>query len=359
MKSDQKLDVYVLIMAGGTGSRFWPKSTNEFPKQFIDVLGTGKSLLQMTYDRFKHICPESNIFILTNDSYSSLVLDQIPEIPTENIISEPSRNNTAPCITYASFKIAGINPDARIVVAPSDHLILNERNFEEQILECLKAVINNDVLITLGIKPTRPDTGYGYINFIQSDAEAICQVNSFMEKPDLETAKKFIKHGNYLWNAGIFIWNAKAILSAISTYAPELYSIFERGIDFYNSSEEVAFIKENYPLSPQISIDYAVMEHAQNVYTLPGNFGWSDLGTWASLYAVLDKDGDGNTFSGKVAVLPETKNCIIQLPSDKIAIVKGLNDYIVVDDGNALLIYPKNLEQEIKEVSKSLFEKSY
>ena len=347
-------DTYVLIMAGGVGSRFWPKSRNNFPKQFIDILGIGKSLLQLTYERFLEICPKENIFILSNEQYSGLVTEQLPGLPFENIIAEPSRNNTAPCIAYASFKISKLNPSAKIVVAPSDHLILNETVFLEKIRQALSYVEGKDALVTLGISPTRPDTGYGYINYNKEETEGVHQVLRFLEKPNLEKAKEFVSSGDYLWNAGIFVWSVNSILGALSKYSPGIFELFEKGKTCYNTPDERSFILENYPLSDNISIDYAIMEKATNVYTIPGDFGWSDLGTWASLYEVIEKDEHDNVFSGHSINLSETTNCMIQIPKDKVAVIKGLDNYIVVDDGKVLLIYPKAHEQEIKEVSKAI-----
>jgi len=347
-------DTYVLIMAGGVGSRFWPKSRNNFPKQFIDILGIGKSLLQLTHERFQKICPQENIFILSNEQYSGLVAEQLPGLPPENIIAEPSRNNTAPCIAYASFKIGQLNPLAKIVVAPSDHLILNETVFLEKIQQALSYVGDNDALVTLGITPTRPDTGYGYINYNKAETEGVHQVVKFLEKPNLERAKEFVASGDYLWNAGIFVWSVGSILTALAKYSPGIFNLFEKGKTCYNTSEEKSFILENYPLSDNISIDYAIMEKAENVYTIPGEFGWSDLGTWASLYEVVDKDEHNNVFSGHAINLSDTTNCMIQIPKDKVAVIKGLDNFIVVDDGKVLLIYPKANEQEIKEVSKKI-----
>lgn len=347
-------DTYVLIMAGGIGSRFWPKSRNTFPKQFIDILGLGKSLLQLTYERFLKICPQENIFILSNEQYADLIAEQLPELPKENVIAEPSRNNTAPCIAYASFKINQLNPLAKIIVAPSDHLILNEKVFLEKNLQALSYAENNDVLVTLGISPTGPNTGYGYINYNKIGDNGIHQVIRFLEKPNLEKAKEFISDGNYLWNAGIFIWKVGSILAALAKYSPEIYDLFEKGKPFYNTVDEYSFISENYPLSANISIDYAIMEKADNVYTIPGEFGWSDLGTWASLYEVMEKDQYKNVFSGNSINLSETTNCMVQIPKEKVAVIKGLDNYIVVDDGKVLLIYPKEHEQEIKKVSKEV-----
>lgn len=347
-------DTYVLIMAGGVGSRFWPKSRNNFPKQFIDILGIGKSLLQLTHERFLKVCPKENIFILSNDQYSGLITDQLPDLPQENIISEPSRNNTAPCIAYASFKIKQLNPAAKIVVAPSDHLILSEHVFLQKVEQALAFVQENDALVTLGISPTRPDTGYGYIRYDKADSDGVHKVLQFLEKPDLEKAKGFVASGDYLWNAGIFVWSVGAILNALAKHSPEIFELFEKGESCYNTVTERSFILENYPLSANISIDYAIMEKAANVYTIPGDFGWSDLGTWASLYEVIEKDEQNNVFSGHAVNLADTSNCMIQIPNDKVAVIKGLDNYIVVDDGKVLLIYPKAQEQEIKEVSKSI-----
>jgi mannose-1-phosphate guanylyltransferase len=354
MNNPYTKDTYVLIMAGGVGSRFWPKSRNNFPKQFIDILGIGKSLLQLTFERFLKICPKENIYILSNEQYSKLIREQLPDLSPENIISEPSRNNTAPCITYASFKIKKTNSNAKIVVAPSDHLILDENVFLQKIQDALNYVSENDALVTLGINPTRPDTGYGYINYNKESEKGVHKVLRFLEKPDLNKAQEFIQSGDYLWNAGIFIWTVDSILSSLARYAPNVYELFEQGSSHYNTQHESQFILENYSLSENISIDYAIMEKAENVYTIPGEFGWSDLGTWASLYEVVKKDDNNNAFAGQAANLRDTTNCIIQIPENKVAVVKGLDNFIIVDDGKVLLIYPKANEQEIKEVSKSI-----
>lgn len=344
-------NTFVLIMAGGVGSRFWPKSRNNFPKQFIDILGIGKSLLQLTYERFLNVCPPEQIFFLTNEIYTDLIKEQIGLSSSENIISEPCRRNTAPCIAYAAFKIASINPDANLVVAPSDHLILKENAFVASVKSALAFADQNDALLTLGIKPTRPDTGYGYIKFDNTNTGEICKVEQFLEKPTLEKAEQFIKTDDYVWNAGIFIWNVNSLLKAFKTSASSIYNLFEKGLPHYNTANETSFIAEHYPQSENISIDYAVMEKATNVYTLPGDFGWSDLGTWASLHSVMEKDENDNSFAGKASFFKETSDCIVQVPSDKVAVIKGLNNYIVVDDGKVLLIYPKQLEQEVKNVS--------
>jgi mannose-1-phosphate guanylyltransferase len=350
-------NTYVLIMAGGVGSRFWPKSRNHFPKQFIDILGLGKSLLQLTYERFLKICDKEKIYILTNEGYAGLVAEQLPELLTENILLEPSRNNTAPCIAYASYKIFQSNPNANIVVAPSDHLILKEDEFLAKINEALTFAAKNDALLTLGISPTRPDTGYGYIQYQDSSVKSqngvseIKKVIAFKEKPSLEKAQIYLASGEYVWNAGIFIWSAKAIKKAFKSNAPQIDEIFTKGNQFYGTSEEDSFIAENYPTSPNISIDYAILEKAGNVYTIPADIGWSDLGTWASLHSVAEQDDKGNAVNCSHLHLEETSNCIIQLPNNKAAVIKGMENYIIVDDGKVLLIYPKSDEQEIKQVA--------
>ena len=344
-------NTYVLIMAGGVGSRFWPKSRTNFPKQFIDILGLGKSLLQLTFERFLTICPPDNIFVLSNEQYQHIIEDQIEGIPTENILLEPCRNNTAPCIAYACYKILKKDPEANIVIAPSDHLILKEEVFIDKLQEALNYTSHNDALLTFGISPTRPDTGYGYINYDNLGTGGIFKVKSFMEKPDLKHAKEYVASGNCLWNAGIFIWRAKAIRNAFKKYAPEIHELFDAGNPVYNTILEADFIKRRYPQSPSISIDYAILEKADNVYTIPVDIGWSDLGTWASLHAVSDKDGHNNTSNSASLYLRETENCIINIPGNKTAVIKGLRDFIVVDDDGVLLIYPKVDEQEIKDVA--------
>ena len=345
---------YILIMAGGVGSRFWPKSRNHFPKQFIDILGIGKSLLQLTYDRFTKICAPENILILSNQQYLGLIKEQLPGIALENILLEPSRNNTAPCIAYATYKILQSNPEANIVIAPSDHLILKEIEFLDKINQALAFTAKEDTLVTLGISPTRPDTGYGYINYNKENTKGIHKVEGFMEKPVLAKAKEYIASGYYLWNAGIFIWSAKSIQKAFKKQAPEIHDLFVQGNDFYNTSLEAEFITENYPKSPNISIDYAILEKADNVYTIPADIGWSDLGTWASLHEVGNKDQSNNTLSVDHFHIEDTENCIIHLPKGKAAVIKGLNDFIIVDDGKVLLIFPKENEQEIKPVAATM-----
>lgn len=343
-------------MAGGVGSRFWPKSRNHFPKQFIDILGLGKSLLQLTYERFLNICPNEQIYILTNADYAGLVKEQLPNVLTANILLEPSRNNTAPCIAYASYKIAKTNPAANIVVAPSDHLILKEAGFLAKVNQALTYSAHNDALLTLGISPTRLDTGYGYIKYQDKSIEyqddmSIKKVTAFMEKPSLEKAQNYLASGDYVWNAGIFIWSANSIIKAFEKYAPEIAEIFAKGVNNYNTESETEFINLNYPSSPNISIDYAILEKAENVYTIPADIGWSDLGTWASLHGVAEKDQNNNAISCAQINIAETEDCLIQLPAGKAAVIKGLSNFIVVDDGKVLLIYPKSDEQEIKQIA--------
>ena len=344
---------YCVIMAGGVGTRFWPISRTLQPKQFIDILGTGESLIQQTFKRFQRICPTENIYIVTNEIYKEEIKSQIDEIQDFQIICEPTRRNTAPCITYANYKILQKNPNANIVVAPSDHIILNEDSFVETIKKALEASATNDWLITLGIKPSRPDTGYGYIQFnnnILWDKDArLKKVKTFTEKPVLEMAVSFLESGDFLWNAGIFIWSLKSIMKAIETHLSDINSIFKEGIGIYDTKNENTFIKNAYTICKSISIDYGVMEKAENVYVLESDFGWSDLGTWGSLYEIRNKDNNANSIIGKNVMLYETKNCIINMPKDKLVVVQGLDDFIVVEDNNILLICKKSEEQQIRQ----------
>ncbi|MES2828485.1 MAG: mannose-1-phosphate guanylyltransferase [Bacteroidota bacterium] len=339
---------YVLIMAGGIGSRFWPKSRNNFPKQFLDILGIGESLLQLTYKRFLKLCPPENIFIVTNSQYEDIILHQLEGITSAQLICEPSRNNTAPCIAYASFKLRGLNPEANIVVAPSDHFILYEDVFIKKIEQALGFTDKNEALVTLGIAPTRPDTGYGYIKYDSKEESGVHKVVQFREKPTLEKAKEFLAEGNFVWNAGIFIWKVGSILSALQKHAEDIHTLFDKGSSIYNTNDERGFIDEHYPTSPNISIDYAIMEQADNVFTIPAEFGWSDLGTWASLYEAAPKDENNNVISARQVNISTTTNSIIHISNDKLAVIRGLDNFIVVDEGNALLIYPKSEEQAIK-----------
>lgn len=343
---------YVLIMAGGVGSRFWPISRTAHPKQFIDILGTGKTLIQSTYDRFSKIIPQENIFIATNDQYIDLVKEQIPEITDKQILAEPVMRNTAPCIAYAMYKIRQINPDAAVVVAPSDHLILEEETFKQVIESALDTAASKDCLVTLGIKPSRPDTGYGYIQYNTEElAPNFYKVKTFTEKPDLEIAKSFIQSGDFLWNAGIFVWSVKNILQAFATYLPEMNQIFKEGIGAYNSPKEREFIQTAYYQCTNISIDYGIMEKASNVYVSPAAFGWSDLGTWASVYALSEKDYVGNAVVPQDRVMMyDSANCMVHVPKDKLVILQGLHDFIVVEENNMLLICPREEEQSVKQI---------
>lgn len=341
---------YVLIMAGGVGSRFWPKSRNNFPKQFLDILGIGKSLLQLTYERFLKLCPKENIFIVTNSQYEEIILAQLMGITSSQLICEPSRNNTAPCIAYASFKLNILNPNANVVVAPSDHFILYEDVFIDKIEQALSYTEKHEALVTLGISPTRPDTGYGYIKYETVEQEGVHKVVQFKEKPSFEKAQEFLTEGNYVWNAGIFIWKVSSIINALKQYSAEIHDLFEKGNMSYNTEKERAFIDLYYPTAPNISIDYAIMEQADNVYTIPAEFGWSDLGTWGSLYEAAPKNEHRNVIAAQQINLKNTTNSIIHISSKKLAVIRGLDNFIVVDEGNALLIYPKAQEQEIKAV---------
>lgn len=340
-------------MAGGIGSRFWPMSRTQYPKQFIDILGTGKTMLQQTYERFLKICPKENIYFVLHQDYAHLVKEQIKGVSNDNLILEPLRKNTAPCIAYANYKIAAINPNANIVVAPSDHLILKEDTFVRAIKSCFKKTSKEHCLMTIGIKPTRPDTGYGYIQFTKSDVpetdERIKKVKTFTEKPDLEMANFFLKSGDFLWNAGIFVWSLKGIMTAFEKHLPEIDSIFKEGVGKYNSPQERAFIEKAYALCKNISIDYGVMEKAKNVYVRSSIIGWSDLGTWGSLYTHLKHDKVGNGVVGKNVMLYNCENNIINVPKDKLVIVQGLKDYIVVEAANTLLICKKEEEQQIRQ----------
>lgn len=346
-------DYYCVIMAGGVGARFWPMSRTDHPKQFIDILGTGETLIQRTFKRFVRICPPENIYIVTNEIYKDLVEKQIPELPENNIVLEPAMRNTAPCIAYANYKINAVNPDAKIVVAPSDHLILDESLFTEDILKALEAASDNDWLVTLGIKPSRPDTGYGYIQYDDQEKydknPKISRVKTFTEKPDAELAEKFLESGDFLWNAGIFIWSLKSIMKAFDEHLDDVNDLFKEGIGKYNTSDEKGFIDEIYSSCRKISIDYGVMEKAANVYVQSADFGWSDLGTWGSLYEVRTKDENQNALSGNKVLLYDTKNCIINMPKDKLVVLQGLDDYIVVEDENALLVCKKSDEQQIRQ----------
>jgi len=347
---------YAIIMAGGVGSRFWPVSTTEFPKQFHDMLGSGETLIQKTFSRLSKLIPLENILVLTNERYKDLVLTQLPLVQDNQVLLEPAMRNTAPCILYASLKIQKHNPDALMVVAPSDHWIEDEDEFSKNLQQCFDFCEKEKALLTLGIQPTFPNTGFGYIEFDKTDTNAIKKVSQFREKPNYETAKIFIESGNFLWNGGIFIWSVEAITSAFEQFQPEMYRLFQKGINNYNTQSEKDFIDSNYALAANVSIDYAVMEKATNVFVLPATFDWNDLGTWGSLHEKLDKDKNNNAVVNANVLLNNSSNNIISTAKDKLVIIDGLEDFIVVDKDNVLLIYPKSKEQEIKGIVKQLID---
>lgn len=342
-------------MAGGVGSRFWPMSTTEKPKQFIDVLGVGRSLLQLTFDRFKGICSPENVWVVTNRSYKDLVLEQLPEIPVTNILCEPCRRNTAPCIAYVSWRIKSKDRNANIVVTPSDHIVTNCEEFKRVISQCLKFTSETDAIITLGMKPTRPETGYGYIQADLSSCsprnKEIFRVDSFREKPDLETAKKYIQNKSYFWNAGIFIWSVNTIVNAFRIYQPAISKIFESLQPVYGTPKEQEEIDLRFPECENISVDYAIMEKAEEIFVCPADFGWSDLGTWGSLLVQTKNDLYGNGVIGENVSLFDTHNCIVHTLDKKKVVIQGLDGYIVADDGNKLLICKLSEEQRIKQFS--------
>lgn len=314
------------------------------------MLGTGKTLIQKTFDRLNRFIPTENILILTNERYNDLVLEQLPKVTQEQVVLEPAMRNTAPCILYASLKIQKMNPNAVMIVAPSDHWIEDEQAFENDVKTCFEKCEKEEVLCTLGIQPSFPNTGFGYIEFEKGSDESLKKVSQFREKPDYETAKEFLAQGNFLWNAGIFMWGVNTIVNAFKNYQPEQYNLFERGISGYNTAEEHNFIRENYPKAENISIDYAILEKSQSIFTLPATFDWNDLGTWGALYDKLDKDTEKNAVVNSQALLQDAKGNMIRSSKGKVVVVDGLEDYIVVDKEEVLLIYPKSKQQNIKEV---------
>ena len=338
---------YVIIMAGGVGTRFWPFSRNNNPKQFHDVLGTGKTLLQQTASRFEEICPQENIYIVTSTEYYDLVKQQLPFLSDDQILLEPNRRNTAPCIAYACYKIASRDAEANVVVAPADHIILKEEAFREKINIALNAAQADDILLTLGIQPTRPDTGYGYIQYLAADGP-IQKVKTFTEKPQLEIAMKFLESGDFVWNAGIFVWNVQAIKRAFAEYLPEIDEVFAAGENDYYTAKEPGFVEKAYMLCKNISIDFGVMEKAKNVYVVLSDLGWSDLGTWKSLYDVSEKDERQNVTEGK-HLLYDTKKCIIKTPKDKLVVVQGLEGYIIAENDGVLMICKIEEEQRVRD----------
>lgn len=345
-------------MAGGAGTRFWPISRASRPKQFMDILGTGKTFIRSTYERFAPIIPRENFLVVTNSAYKELVLEQIPELSENQVLGEPISRNTAPCILYAAMRLAAINPDAEMIVTPADHLVLNEAEFRKVIDECVDFVRSNDVLMTIGIRPNRPDTGYGYIQIEQdnshvctltnkSDVCSIHKVKTFTEKPNLDLARTFVASGDFFWNAGIFIWKTDMILRSMSEFLPDLFMIFESIAPYFNTPREQEQIDAIYPECRGISIDFGVMEKAPNVYVRCSDFGWSDVGTWGSLYEHSAKDEEGNAVSDNV-VLYDSHRCIVRMPQEKIAVIEGLDDYIIVENDSVLMICPRSNEQNIK-----------
>ena len=337
-------------MAGGIGSRFWPMSKTSFPKQFHDILGVGKSLLQLTAERFKKICPKENIYIVTNSDYRDLVKDQLPFLKSNQILLEPFRKNTAPCIAYATYKIHSLNNNAKLVIVPSDHIILNQQEFEKTIHIALDKA-DDDQLITLGILPTRPDTGYGYIQFeeFKSNSDSnVKKVKTFTEKPPKEMAIKFVESGEFLWNSGMFIWSSNSIINAFTKLSPDLHKLFDESSSKFNTEEEMRTIDTIYPLCKNISIDNAIMEKADNVLVVPSDFGWSDLGTWGSLYENLEKDSNDNAIVGEKVILYNASKNIVRVSENKLVVIEGLENYIVVENDKTLLICKKENEQNIK-----------
>ena len=343
-------------MAGGVGSRFWPLSTTERPKQFLDVLGIGKSLLRLTFERLQKFIPAEHIYILTNTAYQDLVLEQLPELTAAQVLCEPERKNTAPCIAYAAAKINALDPDATLLVSPADHLIINEMRFE-QIIETAWQTAQAGQLVTLGIEPTRPDTGYGYIEFEKTENTtkgSACPVLQFREKPNLATAEAFLSAGNFFWNAGIFVWKAAVVLEALKAHQTDIYEIFSTEPAVYGTDQEVDFLKKAFAACPDISIDFAIMEKAQNVSMVLADFDWSDLGTWGSLTTHLHKDAQHNSIIGQNVHAFDTNNCLVNVPAHKTVLLDGLQDYIVVDSDDKLMVLRLSNEQKLKEYLKSM-----
>lgn len=337
-------------MAGGVGSRFWPVSTKDFPKQFHDMLGTGDTLIQKTFNRLASLIPAENIFILTNERYNDLVIEQLPGVTKRQVVLEPAMRNTAPCILYASLKIQKENENAVMIVAPSDHWIEDEQSFSDNVKRAFDYCESNDALMTLGITPTFPNTGYGYIEYDKSATTEIKSVKQFREKPDYKTAKMFLDRGNFLWNAGIFMWSVKSVVAAFKNNQPELFELFKSGYETYNTELEDDFIRDNYGKSENISVDYALMEKSTNVYVIPATFDWNDLGTWGSLYDKLEKDDNDNAVVNSKTLLEDASGNMIRSKSGKVVVIDGLKDYIIVDKEEVLLIFPKTKEQDIKKV---------
>jgi mannose-1-phosphate guanylyltransferase len=341
---------YVAIMAGGIGSRFWPMSRSHFPKQFLDILGMGRTLIQQSFDRYSKVVPLTNVFVVTSEEYVPIVREQLPELPAENIVAEPSRKNTAACIAYISFKLQAINPDAVMIAAPADHLVTETTQFVATAQKALQFVEKNDALVTIGIKPSHPNTGYGYIQHeLSEQAPDVFKVKTFTEKPSEEIARAFIASGDFLWNAGIFTWRVSAILHALEAHLSEVFEIFAAEQVHFNTVGEKKAVEKIYPLCTNTSIDVGVMEKAGNVYVIPAEFGWSDLGTWNSAWDNMEKDYFGNAVVGKQVMVVDANNCMVHVPDHKLVLLQGLRDYIIVDTPDALLICKKEKEQQIKE----------
>ncbi|MBT3612646.1 MAG: mannose-1-phosphate guanylyltransferase [Flavobacteriales bacterium] len=343
---------YAVIMAGGIGSRFWPMSKVSLPKQFLDILGTGTTLIQQTFRRLQKICPTENILIVTNKSYKILCQEQLADVVEKNILCEPAMRNTAPCVAYAAFRIQNENPDANMIIAASDHIITKEDEFVRVINDCLELSAANDILLTIGIKPTRPDTGYGYIQFAEEgllNYKKVRKVKTFTEKPNQELALNFLNSGDFLWNSGMFVWSAKSITLAYRKYLYDMYTVFEEGKPFYNSEKEKEYIDRVFPGCKNISIDYGIMEKSDKVFVYPASFGWSDLGTWGSLYMHLDMDENKNAVLGDKVMLYNSSDNIVNVPKEKEVVLQGLNGYIVVESDGTLLVCKKEDEQQIKQ----------
>ncbi|MBL0308929.1 MAG: mannose-1-phosphate guanylyltransferase [Bacteroidetes bacterium] len=347
--------VYAVIMAGGIGSRFWPESRTAKPKQFLDILNTGKTLLQMTYERFLHLVPSHNIYVITATDYFGLVQEQLPELPAHQILREPIRRNTAPCITYACSKIHFLDPKATVIVSPSDHLITQEEKYYDVLNRCLDYVKNNGMLITIGVKPTKAATGYGYIQYRDEPSpDGFYKVKTFTEKPTPEIAKTFLDSGDFLWNSGMFVWKAKTILEAVKKYLPEMADAFREGEKYYNQPTEETFVRKVYSQCTNISVDYGVMEKADNVFTIPAQFGWSDIGTWDALYDVYKHDYLGNAVSGDNVKIYDSSNNMVMVPNKKLVVLHGLRDFCVIDTGDVLLICQKSHDQDVRQITVDL-----
>lgn len=348
---------HLVIMAGGVGSRFWPMSTPECPKQFIDVMGCGRTFIQLTLDRFRGIVPNENVWVVTSESYRDIVREQLPDISPDHILLEPCRRNTAPCIAYVSWRIKQIAPDANLIITPSDHIVTDVIEFQRVMRLALDFTSSNDAILTLGMKPTRPETGYGYIERVKDRTDGICadgaifKVAQFREKPNLETAKQYISQPEFYWNSGIFVWNVRTIVSQLKLHAPEVTAVFDRLNPYLGTDKEQEMVNQLFPTCPSISIDYAVMEKAQEIYVCPADFGWSDVGTWGSLITLSQKDNEGNATIGPRIEMHECANCIVHTSEEKRVVVQGLDGYIVAEKDGTLLICKLSEEQRIKEFS--------